>query len=395
MRYLCMPCNYQRFHRARSVVSWVATMFACLLISAAGRSITLAWNESVEAGVAGYRLHYGTGSGALNEVLDVGRQTKVAVHQLEPGSTYFFAVQAYDVAGAYSGLSREVAVTTPEEPLFFANWAAYHRLSGSQGSLGAVPHADGTPNLLKYGFGMDGSRPDFRRLDGDDGEAGLPVFRVIEGDAGRFFEVQFLRRRTRELIYQPMVSDDMKSWAPFGGTETVSPIDSHWERVTRRRRIDEGAPVRLFGRVGVTVVHTPRSLFDGWAQTAGLAGVDALPSASPMGDGVNNLQKYAFNLDPDRSDRHQLPAEGGVSGLPGVSLLEESDPPEFELRFVRRRDSGLVYTPQISTDLVRFVPMAGVWTVEAIDSDWERVRVRKPLEDGSTRLFGRVLVTLP
>ena len=366
-----------------------------LLMGASGRSVTLAWNANQEADLAGYRVHYGAATGVFREILDVGRQTGAVVHGLKAGVTYYFAVQAYDVGGRYSGLSREVAVTTREEPVFLANWAASHQLTGQDGAGGAVPHGDGTPNLLKYGFGMDGSRPDFRRLQEDHGVAGLPVFRVVNSDKGRCFEVQFVRRRTRELAYEPLVSTDMETWTPFSGTETVSTIDSLWERVTRRRLIDDRAPSRLFGRVGVAVLHTPQSLFDGWAQAAGLAGPDALPASSPDGDGVPNLQEYAFNLDPGSSDRHMLPASGGVSGLPGVSLLSGSGVPVVELRFMRRRDSGLVYTPQISTDLVHFVPMIGVWSVAEIDPQWERVTVRQSLEDGNSSIFGRVLVTLP
>lgn len=53
--------------------------------------------------LAGYRVHYGTASGAYTTVLDVGNVTSCVVAGLSPG-TYFFAVTAYNSSGdsAYS-----------------------------------------------------------------------------------------------------------------------------------------------------------------------------------------------------------------------------------------------------------------------------------------------------
>ncbi len=136
----------------------------------------------------------------------------------------------------------------------------------------------------------------------------------------------------------------------------------------------------------------PRPLFDDAAAAAGLAGDDALPGASPFGDGLANIVKYAFNLDLSRPDSHWM-VSGGSSGLPVASLAGGGQ--VWRMEYVRRRGSGLVYSPMKSTRLEgdTFVPMTGTETVTAIDPDWERVVIEEPLVEA--RLFAKVDVALP
>lgn len=72
--------------------------------------VTLAWDRSTETTVAGYRLHYGTSSGRYDKQVDVGNTTTATVADLNPDSSYFFAVTAYTAAKLESLPSNEVTV---------------------------------------------------------------------------------------------------------------------------------------------------------------------------------------------------------------------------------------------------------------------------------------------
>lgn len=79
---------------------------------AAASSIILAWNPSV-SDVTGYKVHYGTASGDYTKVVDVGNQTTAAISKLSSGSTYYFAVTAYNSIGLESLPSAEISYTPP------------------------------------------------------------------------------------------------------------------------------------------------------------------------------------------------------------------------------------------------------------------------------------------
>jgi hypothetical protein len=70
------------------------------------------WNPS-SSGVAGYELCYGKFSGNYDYVVDVGNNTSCSISSLEEGTTYYFAVKAYDSVGLRSTLSEELAYTVP------------------------------------------------------------------------------------------------------------------------------------------------------------------------------------------------------------------------------------------------------------------------------------------
>lgn len=133
---------------------------------------------------------------------------------------------------------------------------------------------------------------------------------------------------------------------------------------------------------------TPAELFAAWAGTT--------PSATPHNDGVANLLKYAFNMNPSGPDVRVLARGSGTAGLPFIGLDQSFTPPRFRVEFLRRKNSGLIYTPKISADLKTFEPMTGTTVISPVDTDWERVVIEKPGEPGvATRLFGIVEVTLP
>lgn len=132
-------------------------------------------------------------------------------------------------------------------------------------------------------------------------------------------------------------------------------------------------------------------LFEAWADDAGLLDEEAAPEATPHGDGVANLLKYAFNMDAQAADV-SIMQQAGNAGLPRVSRIPGATP-KLRLEFVRRKNSGLIYTPQHGTTLDDFIPMTATPQVTSIDDDWERVVI----EQNSTGPvgFARVKVSLP
>ncbi|WP_035608328.1 lamin tail domain-containing protein [Haloferula sp. BvORR071] len=133
-----------------------------------------------------------------------------------------------------------------------------------------------------------------------------------------------------------------------------------------------------------------------WAASAFLTGGDALTWAEPHHDGVSNLLKYAFNLDGSNPDRRTLTPGTGIQGLPAIIHGGSGAGTTLSVEYLRRRNSGLVYTPQLSSTLSSFIPFSAAESVTTIDGAWERVVVAESL--GSTppdRLFASVKVELP
>lgn len=77
-------------------------------------SVTLSWaaptsdaNGSILNDLAGYRIHYGTGSMNYTQSVDAGNFTTVVINSLSPG-TWCFTVTAYDTSGNESNYSQEL-----------------------------------------------------------------------------------------------------------------------------------------------------------------------------------------------------------------------------------------------------------------------------------------------
>jgi len=74
-------------------------------------AISLAWDANTTPGIAGYKVHYGTSSGNLSAVIDVGNMTNYTVSNLQSGITYYLAVSDYNTSGQQSGYSNEISGT--------------------------------------------------------------------------------------------------------------------------------------------------------------------------------------------------------------------------------------------------------------------------------------------
>lgn len=87
-------------------------------------------------------------------------------------------------------------------------------------------------------------------------------------------------------------------------------------------------------------------LYNSWASSNGLNGANALDTATPAGDGIPNLLKYALCLDPSRSCAR--PTDGSNPGLPLV-VSDASD-----LGLIYQRDAtktDISYLVESGTDL--------------------------------------------
>lgn len=69
---------------------------------------TLAWNPVTDPSLGGYNILVGTASGLYTRTITVGNVTSYTVDSLTTGTTYFFAVTAYNSAGE-SSPSNEVS----------------------------------------------------------------------------------------------------------------------------------------------------------------------------------------------------------------------------------------------------------------------------------------------
>jgi hypothetical protein len=114
-----------------------ATVLSSPVTQAYSAQTTLSWNASTSSGVSGYKLYYGTASGAYSQSVDAGNTTSYTVASLADGQKYYFAAKAYNSTGNLSAYSSEVSYSTPAPPPL----AAVYTISASAGSGGSISPA--------------------------------------------------------------------------------------------------------------------------------------------------------------------------------------------------------------------------------------------------------------
>jgi hypothetical protein len=114
-------------------------------------TVTATWNPNPEPDVAGYQLMYGTASGSYTTVIDAGKVTSYSF-SVTGGVTYYFVLQAYNTAGAYSPYSNEVAFTVPLPAA-----PSLSSLSPSSGAAGTIVTITGA----NFGSSQSGSSVSF------------------------------------------------------------------------------------------------------------------------------------------------------------------------------------------------------------------------------------------
>jgi hypothetical protein len=137
----------------------------------------------------------------------------------------------------------------------------------------------------------------------------------------------------------------------------------------------------------VSVVVTSSPLYSGWASSYNLTGANALDTASPMGDGINNLTKYALGLNPNQFS--SVRTDGTLPGLPqftmeidSISLLYQKDLSKVDL----------TYAIETSTDLSNW---STTGATESIQSSSGYIRTTKGtiLKGSDTKKFVRLKIT--
>src|SRR5688572_23154476 len=81
------------------------TIIAGLLFCHSAFGATLVWDPNAETDLAGYKVYSGTASRQYSSVVDVGKATQYTLPNLAQGTTYFFALTAYNTAGLESDFS--------------------------------------------------------------------------------------------------------------------------------------------------------------------------------------------------------------------------------------------------------------------------------------------------
>jgi hypothetical protein len=93
------------------VLALLAVSINCL-----ATDITFAWKPSLNTNVIGYDVYYGVVSRSYTNVITTGATNRVIIPNLVPGTTYFFAVTAYNIAGLEGPSSPETSYTIPIPP---------------------------------------------------------------------------------------------------------------------------------------------------------------------------------------------------------------------------------------------------------------------------------------
>jgi len=158
------------------------------------------------------------------------------------------------------------------------------------------------------------------------------------------------------------------------------------------------------GTVSVTVIGGS-STYEGWAAEYPDHDLSD-PYADSDGDGISNLQEYAFGLDPTTPSAGVISHADGVvtgRGTPTTNVINITDGVDFRAVFGRRKDylaAGLVYQVQFSADLAAWVTSSATPTVVASDAEVDAITVPYPFFINTARgiekpKFFRVGVSIP
>jgi len=101
--------------QARHIFVMIVVLIALFPAEGFAASVRVSWSANTEEDLAGYKVYYGTQSGAYSQSVDVGNVTAYTIASVQSGATYFVAVSAYDTSGNESERSSEVSASIPAQ----------------------------------------------------------------------------------------------------------------------------------------------------------------------------------------------------------------------------------------------------------------------------------------
>ncbi len=138
IRFQRLAGNF-RFRLACQIIALLTLSFLTTLNSLA---VILSWDPNPESNIAGYRVHYGTSSGNYSQTIDVGNTTNASISSLLPGTTYYFAVTAYNALSLESVVSTETSFTAGANEVqasgMLANGSFQLNVAGGKGRVNTV-----------------------------------------------------------------------------------------------------------------------------------------------------------------------------------------------------------------------------------------------------------------
>lgn len=162
-----------------------------------------------------------------------------------------------------------------------------------------------------------------------------------------------------------------------------------------------GGGSTTFREIDVLGAASALTAFESFMKTGypSVTGSSAYAVADPDGDGLTNLQEYAFGTDPSASSSGSLAYSGATFSTHGQPLVMGPNLPSvngFHAVFGRRKNhasAGLTYTVQFSTDLSTWADSSTTPTLLASDATMEVVSIPFPPGDPVGPAFFRVKVS--
>lgn len=185
--------------------------------------------------------------------------------------------------------------------------------------------------------------------------------------------------------------------APIVATPAPGHVFTGWSGTGVAVPTAASTSVAMTADRNITASFAPVPDLSSWAAGYGLSGGNTDPLAKPAGDGVANLIKYGFNLNPSLPDL-RVSSAAGLPGLPLIFPTSNAGGPVLRIEFLRRRGAALTYLPEMSNSLSAgsWEPVTATPIITPIDAFWERVVIEAPLAgDAVGRCFGRVRITVP
>ncbi len=110
--------GFQRW--TKTFKSFLPLFLTCMILIiaqvASASSVTLTWNRNQEPDIAGYKIYWGKISGHYSNSATVQDRANTpptrsyTIDNLEPGTTYYFSITAFDLAGQESVFSDEATI---------------------------------------------------------------------------------------------------------------------------------------------------------------------------------------------------------------------------------------------------------------------------------------------